>query len=243
MKAMVLAAGEGTRLRPLTYTTPKVMLPLAGRPMLEYIVGWLRTNGIMDIAINLSHLPEVVMEWLGDGEKLGVRMRYSLEEQALGTAGALSRLRDFFDDTFLVVYGDMLTDMDVRALADYHRSKAALATLTLFEVEEPRAYGIVEVDSEGRIRRFVEKPSPGETTSNLANAAIYVLEPEVMDSIPSETFYDFGFDVFPRLLREGAPLYGYVTDAAILDAGTMENYRHVEQVLAEGRFRPPGVPI
>jgi len=241
MKAMILAAGEGTRLRPLTYTIPKVMLPLAGRPLLEYLIDFLRFHDITEIAINLSHLPEVVMEWLGNGDRLGIRIRYSVEDPVLGTAGALDKLRDFFDDTFVVIYGDMLTDLDIKSLVEFHRARGALATVTLFEVEDPSRYGIVEIDNEQRILRFVEKPLPGTTTSKLANAAIYVLEPGVIDRIPVDTFYDFGFDLFPALLGEGASLYGYITTDAILDAGTMENYKQTEQELLQGRFRPKRV--
>ncbi len=241
MKAMILAAGEGTRLRPLTYNTPKIMLPVAGRPLLEYIVGILRYHGITEIAINLSHMPQVVIDWLGNGEKLGIKIVYSIEDKLLGTAGALTKLRHFFDDTFVTIYGDMLMDLDFRDLESYHRVKAGVGTVTLFEVEDPRAYGIVEVDKDQRILRFVEKPEPGTTSSNLANAGIYVLEPEILQHIPDDTFYDFGFDLFPDLLKKGASLYGYTTTATILDAGTMDNYHKTDKEIVEGRFVPKGV--
>lgn len=241
MKAMILAAGEGTRLRPLTLNTPKVMLPLAGKLLLEYIIDLLRFYNITELAINLSHLPKVVMDWLGNGDRYGVHVTYSIEDTVLGTAGALTKLRHFFDDTFVVIYGDMLTDLDLSSLAEFHQAKGALATVTLFEVEDPGGYGIVEIDGEHRIHRFVEKPAQGETSSNLANAGIYMLQPEVIDYIPLETFYDFGYDLFPLLLSKGASLYGYVTTDTILDAGTMENYRSAERELIEGRFSPKRV--
>jgi len=238
MKAMILAAGEGTRLRPLTLNTPKVMLPIAGKPLLEYILDLLRFHSITEVAINLHHLPKAVMDWLGDGDKFGIRVTYSVEDPILGTAGALTKLRDFFDDTFVVIYGDMLTNLDISSLVEFHQAKGALATVTLFEVEDPSSYGIVEIDSENRILRFVEKPAPGTTSSNLANAGIYVLQPEVIDYIPSETFYDFGYDLFPALLSKGARLFGYVTTDSILDTGTMENYHRAERDLLEGNFLP-----
>lgn len=241
MKAIILAAGEGTRLRPLTYEKPKIMLPIAGRPMLEYMIASLRHHGIREIAINLSHLPQAVMDWLGDGSRLDVHVVYSLEKKPLGTAGALTRLKSFFDETFVVFYGDMLTDLDYGALERYHRSKGGLATVTLFEVDDPRAYGIVEIGDEKRILRFVEKPAPGTTTSNLANAGIYVVEPRIIDYIPDETFYDFGFNVFPDVLAKGEKMYGYITDATILDAGTMANYQETDRVVSEGRFKPVGI--
>lgn len=241
MKAMILAAGEGTRLRPLTLKKPKVMLLLAGKPLLEYILEWLRFYEITEVAINLSHLPEVVMNWLGDGDRFGIHVTYSLEDRVLGTAGALTRLREFFDDTFVVIYGDMLTDLDLSSLAEFHQAKGALATITLFGVEDPSGYGIVEIDSENRILRFVEKPKPGITSSNLANTGIYIMEPEVINYIPPETFYDFGYDLFPALLSKGERLFGYVTADSILDAGTIENYRNTERELLEGRFFPKRV--
>jgi len=241
MKAMILAAGEGTRLRPLTFETPKIMIPLAGKPLLEHILDLLRFHSINEVAINLSHLPEMVTDWLGSGDRFGINVTYSIEERVLGTAGALTRLRDFFDDTFIVFYGDMLTDLNIAQLLEFHQTKGALATITLFEVENPGGYGIVEIDDEQRIQRFVEKPAPGVTSSNLANAGIYVLQPEIIDYIPPETFYDFGFDLFPVLLSQKAGLYGYVTTDTILDAGTMENYRSTERELIEGRFSPKRV--
>ena len=135
----------------------------------------------------------------------------------------------------------MLTDLDISSLAEFHQAKGALATVTLFRVEDPSAYGIVEIDGENRILRFVEKPAPGTTSSKLANAGIYMLEPEVIDYIPPETFYDFGYDLFPALLSKGVSLYGYITTDSILDAGTMDNYRKAEQELLEGRFFPKRV--
>jgi len=239
---MILAAGEGTRLRPLTLNTPKVMLPIAGKPLLEYILDLLRFYSITEVAINLHHLPKVVMDWLGNGDKFGIRVTYSVEDPILGTAGALTKLRDFFDDTFVVIYGDMLTNLNISSLVEFHQVKGALTTVTLFEVEDPSSYGIVEIDSEHRILRFMEKPEPGTTSSNLANAGIYVLQAEVIDYIPSETFYDFGYDLFPALLSQGARLFGYVTTDCILDTGTMENYRRAERDLLEGEFSPKRAP-
>jgi len=217
------------------------MLPIAGKPILEYILDWLRFYGITEVAINLNHLPKVVMDWLGDGDRFGISVKYSVEDTILGTAGAITRLRDFFDDTFMVIYGDMLTDLNIPSVLEFHQAKGALATVVLIEVEDPSAYGIVEVDEECRILRFVEKPAPGITSSKLANAGVYILQPDVIDSIPENTFYDFGYDVFPALLSKGAELFGYATTDSFLDAGTMENYRCTEQVLLEGNFSPKSV--
>lgn len=225
-------------MRPLTLEKPKVMLPVAGKPLLEYVLQLLRFHGIGEIAINLNHLPEMVMDWLGNGSKFGVNITYSLEDTVLGTAGALTRFRGFFDDTFVVVYGDVISDLDLSSLAEFHQAKSALASVALYEVEDPGRCGIVEIDSESNILRFVEKPAPGTTSSKLANAGIYILEPEVIDYIPPDTFYDFGYDLFPSLLTKGAGLYGYVTADTVIDAGIMDNYRKIERELLEGRFAP-----
>ena len=238
MKAMILAAGEGTRLRPLTLKAPKVMLPIAGKPILEYTLDLLQFHGITDAAINLHYLPNVVIDWLGDGSRFGIRVTYSVENPILGTAGALTRLRGFFDDTFVLIYGDVLTDLDISSLVRFHQAKEALATVALFEVDDPSACGIVEMDDDCRIVRFVEKPAPGITSSNLANAGIYVLEPSMIDHIPLDTFYDFGVHLFPALLDKGARLYGYVTRGYVIDTGTMENYRRAERDVLGGRFVP-----
>lgn len=239
---MILAAGEGTRLRPLTLNTPKPMLPIAGEPLLAYILDWLHFYEVNEVAINLHHLPKVIIDWLGEGNRFDINVTYSVEDVILGTAGALTKLRDFFDDTFIVIYSDMLTDLNIPSLLKFHQTKRALATIVLIEVEDPSAYGIVEVDNESRILRFVEKPAPGTTSSNLANAGVYILQPELIDYIPQDTFYDFGYDVFPALLSKGERLFGYTTTDSFLDTGTMENYRHAEREILEGRFSPKRVP-
>jgi NDP-sugar pyrophosphorylase family protein len=243
MKAMILAAGEGTRLRPLTLNTPKPMLPIAGKPILAYILDWLRFYEITEVAINLHHLPKVVIDWLGNGNRFDINVTYSVEDVILGTAGALIKLRDFFDDTFMVIYSDMLTNLNIPRLLEFHQTKGALATIVLIEVEDPSSYGIIEVNEEHRILRFVEKPAPGTTSSKLANAGVYIVQPEIIDYIPQDTFYDFGYDLFPVLLSKGARLFGYKTTDSFLDTGTMDNYRRAEQEILEGRFSPIKVPL
>ena len=245
MKAMILAAGEGTRLRPLTFDHPKPMLPLAGKPVLEHLIGWLCAHDVQDIAINLHYRPRAVTDYFGDGRAWGVRLTYSVEETLLGTAGAVRRLDRFFDEPFVVVYGDLLTDVDLGALVSFHRRAVAqdsrtLGTLALYRVPDPAAAGIVEVDDTGRIRRFVEKPRPGEIVGNLANAGIYVLEPATVAAIPPDTRYDFGRDLFPQLLADGASLYGVPITEYLLDIGTLEKYRQAEADIAAGRVRLAG---
>lgn len=237
MRALILAAGEGTRLRPLTRKCVKAMLPVGGRPLLEHLVHLLRAHGITEIAINLHHHPSDIMDYFGDGRDFGVQITYSLEKELLGTAGAVNKLQDFFIDTFLVVYGDLLTNLDPMELADYHRRKNGLVTVALYQVDNPEACGIVKLDGQGRIRRFVEKPAPQGVFSNLANAGIYVLEPEVIDFIPPGVYYDFGHDLFPGLLEREVPLYGYPIKDYLIDIGTPEKYQRAQADWQKGRMR------
>lgn len=225
MKALVLAAGEGRRLRPLTLRQPKPMLPVAGKPVLEHVIALLRQHGVTDIAINLHHRPQAIVNYFGDGERFGVRITYSWEKRLLGSAGAVKKLARYFrDGAFFVVYGDLLTDLDLTALGRFHTRVGAAVTVALYWVEEPARCGIVELLEDGRIGRFVEKPAPEEAFSNLANAGVYVMEPWIAEYIPDATPYDFGHDLFPRLLREGVPIYGYPIKEYLVDIGSPERY-------------------
>ncbi len=237
MKAMILAAGEGTRLRPLTDSCPKPLVPLAGKPLLEHTLCHLRSQGITEVAINLHHRVEAVMSQLGDGRRLGVTITYSVEETILGTAGALSKLDRYFTETFLLLYGDMLTDVAVAPLAEFHRTKGALATIGVFRVEDPSACGILDMEADGKVKRFLEKPKPDQVFSRWANTGIYVLEPRIIEYIPRSTFYDFAFNLFPELLSKGQPLYGCPVQGYVRDIGTWDNYRQAERDLAAGRLK------
>jgi mannose-1-phosphate guanylyltransferase len=237
MKAMILAAGEGTRLRPLTKMIPKPMLPVGGKPLLEHTICWLRSYGIKQVAVNLHHAPWLTQAYLGDGSAWGVRITYSLEDKLLGTAGAVKKLQNYFDDAFVVVYGDVLTNMDLTALVSFHRAKGGWMTIALYQVENPSACGLVKLDGEGKILRFVEKPSPEHVFTDLASTGVFVMEARVLDHIPSDTFYDFGHHLFPDLLAKGIPLYGYPIDAYLVDIGTMEKYREAQLDVREGCLR------
>ncbi len=230
MKGMILAAGEGQRLRPLTDHLPKPMLPIAGRPLLEHTILHLRDCGVTDLAINLYYLPAAVIEHFGNGSRWGVRLRYSVEEKLLGSAGGVKRLQAFFDDTFMVYYGDVFTRADLRPMIAFHRRAGALATMGLYQVPDPWNRGIVQLDNSQTIVRFVEKPPRDQVFSNLANAGIYILEPEVLDSIPAEQVYDFGHDVFPKMLAEGARIAGYVIEDTLIDIGLPEKYAEANRV-------------
>jgi NDP-sugar pyrophosphorylase family protein len=220
MKAMILAAGEGTRLRPLTLAFPKPMVPVAGVPLLQRTVALLQNAGISQIAVNLFHRPESIETTFGDA------LHYSHENELLGTAGGVKKLENFFDTTFLVLYGDNYYKFDPAPLLAFHKETNALATLATFTTPNPTACGLIETDDRGKVTRFVEKPPADEVFTDQASAGVYVLEPQVLSLIPSDSPCDFGRDVFPALLREfpgrafARPLDGYLKDT-----GTPENYR------------------
>jgi mannose-1-phosphate guanylyltransferase len=232
MKGMILAAGEGKRLRPLTNYLPKPMLPLAGRPLLEHIITHLRDCGVTDLALNLYHLPTMVMDYFGDGRRWGVRLRYSVEDHLLGSAGGVKRLQSFLDDTFLVYYGDVFTRADLRPMIALHRHSGAVATMGLYRVPDPWNRGIVQLDNSQNIVRFVEKPARDEVFSDLANAGIYILEPTVLDRVPAEQMWDFGHDVFPQLLSDGGQVTGYVIKDLLIDICLPEKYKQANRVAA-----------
>src|SRR3990172_1587633 len=209
MKAMILAAGQGTRLAPLTDSLPKCMIPIGGRPVLEHTLIGLRSHAVSEVIINLDHQPDVIPAYFGDGSRWGMRLTYSLENELLGTAGGVKHAARFFDGPFLVVYGDNLSTCDLSRLARKHQELGAMATMSLYRRDDPSSGGIAEVNAEDRIVRFVEKPSPAGVFSNWVNAGIYVLNPEILGLIPAGQPCDFGRETFPRLLAEGRALWGY----------------------------------
>ena len=229
MRAVILAAGEGSRLRPLTETLPKPLLPVAGRPLLAHLIDLLRRHGVNEVALNLHHLPAAIPAYLGDGRRFGVRATYSLEERLLGSAGGVKRMEAFFgDEPFFVLYGDVLTDLNLTTLRAFHAARGAALTMALYRPEDISACGAVQVESTGRILAFFEKPAPGQEPSPWANAGIYVVDPAVLRSIPPDQACDFGADLFPLLLEQGVPLFGYASDALVLDIGSPARYRRAQ---------------
>jgi mannose-1-phosphate guanylyltransferase/phosphomannomutase len=214
------------------------MLPLGGRPILEYLVDLLRSHGVHQIAINLHYKPEAIVDHFGDGSRFGVSITYSTEKRLLGSAGAAKQLDWFLDEPFLVLYGDVLADVDLTELIDQHRAHRALGTLALYEVEDPTRCGVVKLDEQQRITCFVEKPPPDAIPSNLANAGIYVLEPAILDYVAPGAVSDFGRDVFPAVLERRQPLYGSRPSGYVLDIGSPDRYRQAEDDLQTGRFAP-----
>src|SRR3989442_14677448 len=219
MKAVVLAGGEGTRLKPLTYKRPKPLMPVAGRPCIDFVLRSLASAGFHEIVVTAGYLSETLIKSSGDGFDYNASILYSFEENPAGTAGAVRRIGNFIDDTFVVAMGDVLCDVDFKALHDFHKRKGGAVTIALTEVEDPRPYGVVGLDSNGRIAKFKEKPPKEEAFSNLVNAGIYVLEPEVLEVIPTDQKFDFAKDLFPKLLSKGVPLYGSKLDGIWMDIG------------------------
>jgi len=235
MKAMILAAGEGTRLRPLTLTLPKPMIPLVGVPLLERTLTWLAGEGVSEAAINLYHRPQAIPNYFG-ASFAGMCLHYFFEDTLRGTAGGVKAAEAILrDEPFFVIYGDNLIQADLRRLAEFHAAHNAVATLGLFHHPNPSAAGIVSADGEGRISRFVEKPPPGQIFSDLANAGVYVLDPAVFGHIPAGRPSDFGRDIFPKLMSLGQPLYGTLLGGYLQDTGTPEAYRRASFDLLAGR--------
>lgn len=235
MKGMILAAGVGSRLEPLTCNIPKPMVPVANRPALEHIIRLFAKNGITEIAANLWYLPHKIREYFGDGASWGVDLAYSPEEDLLGTAGGVRRLSAFFDETFVVISGDALTDIDLGQLIRTHRERQALATIALKPVPNPSQFGVVITDEDGHIKAFQEKPSPGEALSNLANTGIYVFEPAIFDLIPPDRVFDFGKHLFPCLVERGLPFFGHTINEYWCDIGSLTQYRMAQYDVLRGR--------
>jgi len=207
MKAVIMAGGLGTRLRPLTNSVPKHILPVAGKPMIEYVIKSMVSGGFEDIILTTGYIYDRIVNVVGDATQYGARAFYSIESKRLGTAGSVKRVEALLDGTFVVGSGDVLADVDIRELYEFHRKKGAMATMALTSVDNPTEYGIVGLDDDSRIVRFMEKPAEEEVFSNLINAGIYILEPEVLRHVPPETMFDFSKNLFPILLEEGV-LYG-----------------------------------
>ena len=240
-----MAGGEGTRLRPLTSNQPKPMVPIVGKPCMEHIIELLRDHGFEDIVITVAFLPQAIRSYFGDGENLGVNIEYSVEESPLGTAGSVRLASDRLDETFLVISGDALCDIDLSQIVEAHKTKGADVTIGLKSVENPLEFGIVVTDDDGRVERFLEKPSWGQVFSDTINTGIYVLEPEVLRHIPTDRPYDFSKELFPLLLEMGRPIYGHVCEGYWQDIGNLDQYRQANFDALDEKVRldVPGLKI
>ncbi|HEV8594592.1 MAG TPA: NDP-sugar synthase [Thermoplasmata archaeon] len=219
MKGIVLAGGEGRRLKPLTQNRPKPLLPVAGRPCVDYVLRSLINSGVRELIVTTAFMSDALIKSISEGLAYDASILYSFEATPAGTAGSVKRVANFIDDTFVVAMGDVLVDLDVRPLVEFHRRKKSVATIALTEVEDPTEYGIVGLDKGGRIQRFKEKPTKEEAFSNLVNAGIYVLEPEVLDLVPDNQPFDFSKNVFPAILAKGLPIFGMKIEGVWIDIG------------------------
>lgn len=246
MKAMILAAGLGTRLRPLTEEISKPMVPIVNRPVMEHIVELLKEHGFREIYVNLHYHPDVITNHFDNGSYWDVSISYSYEEELLGTAGGVKKLGEQLrDDTFLVISGDALTDINLTKLVDFHKARGGVATMVLTPVDNPSKYGVVITEEDGLIRGFQEKPSRQEAKSHMANSGIYVFEPRVLEMIPEGEFYDFGRNLFPRFLEEGIDFYGYLHEDYWNDVGSMEEYKlgNFDALTGKVKVKIPGVRL
>jgi mannose-1-phosphate guanylyltransferase/phosphomannomutase len=238
MKAMVLAAGVGSRLDPLTRAIPKPLVPIVNKPVIAHILELLARHGVRDVLINLHYLGGAIRAALGDGARLGVRITYAEEEQLWGDAGSVKRNAEWFgDEPFLVIGGDDLSDIDITRLLRFHRDKKAVATLALSLVDDPSEYGIAMVNEHARITRFLEKPRGQVVFSNTANTGVYVFQPEVLELIPAHTFYGIGNNLLPFLLEHRRPVFGHLTGSYWRDVGNLEEYRQAHYDTLEGRVQ------
>jgi mannose-1-phosphate guanylyltransferase/phosphomannomutase len=237
MKAVVMAGGEGSRLRPLTSTIPKPLVPVAGRPIMEHILLHLRRHQLRDVVATVQYMGASIRNYFGDGSEQGVALTYSVEDSPLGTAGSVMLARQQLSDTFVVISGDSLTDIDLGAAARFHRERKAIATIVLKPVPNPLEYGVVAVDEGGAVQRFIEKPSWGEVISDLANTGIYILDPAVFEFFRPGEVTDWSGDVFPKLLKEGEHVFGWVADGYWEDVGSHSAYVKANFDCLEGRVK------
>jgi len=236
MKAVILAGGEGTRLRPLTLTLPKPVVPVVDRPFLTHQLDLLSRVGVTEVVFSIAYQPDRVRRVFGDGERIGRRIHYAVEETPLGTGGAVRNALPFLDDTTIVFNGDVLTDVDLPAVVERHRVSGARATLVLTPVSNPSAYGLVETDAAGRVQRFIEKPQPSQITTDTINAGIYVLDTSSLELMPAATNYSIERGFFPGLLERGDHVGAFVHRGYWIDIGTPEKYLQVHRDVLGGRF-------
>ncbi|KST67664.1 sugar phosphate nucleotidyltransferase [Mastigocoleus testarum] len=257
MKAMILAAGKGTRVRPITYVTPKPMIPILQKPVMEFLLELLRQHGFDQIMVNVSHLAEEIESYFRDGQRFGVQIAYSFEGriddngklvgEAIGSAGGMKRIQDFspfFDDTFVVLCGDALIDLNLTEALKWHKSKGSIATIVMKSVpkDQVSSYGIVVTDEEGRVKEFQEKPKVEEAKSTNISTGIYIFEPEIFKYIPSGVEYDIGGELFPKLVEIGAPFYAIPMDFQWVDIGKVPDYWQAIQGVLTGKIKNVSIP-
>jgi mannose-1-phosphate guanylyltransferase len=237
MQALILVGGEATRLRPLTCHMPKAMVPVMNTPFLEHVIRYLGGHGIDDVVLAQGHLPKVMDDYFQDGSRFASRLTYSLETRPLNTAGAVKNAEQHLKERFFVLNGDVFTDLDLTAMLQFHIRQQAKVTIALTPVEDPTAFGIVETTEQGRVKRFVEKPTRDQVTTNMINAGVYILEKEILNSIPANTNYSFERQLFPDLLERGVPFYAFSSQSYWIDIGKPDTYLQTHRDLMQGRSR------
>ncbi|MGH2501321.1 MAG: sugar phosphate nucleotidyltransferase, partial [Ktedonobacterales bacterium] len=239
MKAVVMAGGEGSRLRPLTVSRPKPMAPIVGRPVMEHILYLLKSHGITDVVVTVQYMASAIEDYFGDGSSLGMKIAYSREETPLGTAGSVKNAEELLQEPFLVISGDALTDFDLSAIIDSHRRRRAMATLTLAHVANPLEYGVITTTDNGHIEKFLEKPSWGEVFSDTINTGIYVLDPKIFSYFEKDKPFDFSQELFPMMLKKGDPIYGYIAEGYWCDVGNLAEYMRANADILQGQVKLP----
>ena len=240
MKAVVMAGGEGTRLRPLTSNRPKPLVPILNKPCMQHSIELLKRYGIDEIIVTLYYLADEIQGYFGDGSELGVKLHYTIEDSPLGTAGSVKQAEDILKgDSFIIVSGDALTDLNVEKALEFHRRKKSVATIVLQHVENPLEFGVVITDEDGRVRRFMEKPSWGEVFSDTVNTGMYILDPSIFSYMETDIPYDWSQDIFPRLLAEDKNMFGYIMEEYWTDVGSLQQYRQAQYEMLQGRTSLP----
>jgi mannose-1-phosphate guanylyltransferase len=237
MQALLLVGGEATRLRPLTCNMPKAMVPVLNIPFLEHVIRYLGRHGINDIVLAQGHLPKLMDDYFQDGKRFGVKLTYSLEPRPMGTGGAIKYAEQYLDDSFLVLNGDIFTDLDITKMLQFHHEKKARATISLTPVEDPTAYGVIETTVTGKVTRFLEKPKREEVTTNMINAGTLILSKDVLKLIPPNTNYSYERQLFPQLLQMGELICGFPSTAYWIDIGKPETYLQLHRDLLQGKVR------
>lgn len=238
MQAVIIAGGLGTRLRPLTITCPKPLIPIVGKPILQYQIELIKKIGISDIILCLNYKKDLIEDYFKERKKIGVKLNYCIEEVPLGTGGAVKNAEEYLkSEEFFVFNGDVLTDMNLEDLLKFHKKKKSMVTITLTPVEDPTPYGLVLMDKDNRVTQFLEKPSPQQVVTNTINAGIYIISRDVLKNIPEGKVYSLERELYPKLLNQGVPIYGYVSSNYWLDIGTPKKYLQAHQDILQEKVK------